>query len=337
MKRLISFLAVGFAFQYALGGIAGCSSADPQKKPSTPAAQRNGTLTMALEATSDSGKVYRLRNATFLVSPEIFFEGAPIPLATPASTVDGGPIMGAGGSPAFIDGGGPVGGAIGFGGFGTAGFAGGIIEAGGSFSTGGSISTIPGSITLSSEEDPNAPVLERFLSPAPYDIQLFDGWFVEQVDNLLGSSAIVPATLESSSFQFFDITSDQETFVRFDFLVDGSRVTFGPPGRLIIGIGIHETGGNGSCGNGFRDGAESCDGFDLGGQTCASVTMGARPFGSLFCTPTCDFDTTFCTGGSIEDGGTGGFSGTGGSVGLPPVDAGMGTAADGAAGSKPIP
>ncbi|HEX4336809.1 MAG TPA: hypothetical protein VH062_12910 [Polyangiaceae bacterium] len=301
---------------------------------------------MALEATSDSGKVYRLRNATFFVEPEFFFSGKATPLET-GSIDGGGPVQGSAGSPVFSDGGSiPVGsgGVSGFGGFfgsggsATAGF-GGFGTGGGIFSSGGFVSSTPGAITLSSEDDPNSPVIERFMAPGPYDIQLFDGWFVEQVDNLLGTTAIVPATLESSSFQFFDITSDQETFVKFDFLVDGSRVTFGPPGRLIVGIGIHETGGNGTCGDGKIDSGESCDGFDLGGQTCASLTMGSQPFGSLFCTGFCTFDTSFCSGNGTFDGGTGGFSGTGGGVGLPPVDAGavVDSAAGGSAGAKAIP
>ena len=349
MKRLISCLAVGIAFQYALGGISGCSSADPVKKVSAPVAQKNGTLTMELQATSDSGKVYRLRNATFLVSPEFFFGATPSPLEGVSSVVDGGVVVAAGGSTGLpADGGvlpgeaGPGSGGLfnGSGGFPESGgvFTGsGGISFGGFFGAGGSVTNFPGSIVLNSEDDPTAPVIERFLAPSSYDIQLFDGWFVEQVDNLLGTSAAVPATLQSPTFQFFNIQSDQETFVRFDFLVDGSRVSFGPPGRLIIGIGIHETNGGATCGNGIAEAGESCDGADLRGQTCASATMGSAPLGTLFCNVSCNLDTTFCFGGGGFDGGTGGFGGTGGGVGLPTVDAGMGSAAGGAAGAKPIP
>jgi hypothetical protein len=349
MKRLISFLAAGFALQYALGGVSGCSSAAPDRQSTTNPNAKRGTLSMALQTVSESGKVYRLRNATFEVSSGFIFGGdvsggGPVSVAPDA----GFGIAGAAGSgttppgnpfPTFdggIGGFNASGGFIGAGGF-TAG-AGGVISTGGSSFPGSSVQF------LSSEDDPTAPVIERFLQPGSYDIDLFDGWFIEQVDNLLGTSAPVPATLLSSSFQFFDITSDQETFVKFDFEVDGSRVTFGPPGRLIVGIGIHETNGNQAfCGDGIRENMEACDGADFGFNTCATVTMGSAPFGSLFCTKDCNFDTSFCSGGfDGGTGGTGGFGGgtgglgTGGGIVFPPADGGVvGPSGGGGTAGKP--
>ncbi|HEX3594353.1 MAG TPA: hypothetical protein VHU80_04605 [Polyangiaceae bacterium] len=64
-----------------------------------------------------------------------------------------------------------------------------------------------------------------------------------------------------------------------------------------------------TCGNGVLDPDEECD--SLVQSTCATVTMGARPFGTIKCTPTCTFDSSGCTG-SI---GAGGFVGTGGVTG----------------------
>src|SRR6185295_18628709 len=90
------------------------------------------------------------------------------------------------------------------------------------------------------EDDPSAPLLETFVAPSSYFVFLEGGWFIEQVDRLLGASAPVPALLLSSSFQSFDIRSNEETLVRFEFQVDGERVVFGPPGRLKVGIGINE-------------------------------------------------------------------------------------------------
>jgi hypothetical protein len=353
MKKLVSFLAMGIALQYSFGTVVGCSS-DAPSRPRAPSVGQRGTLSMALQTVSESGKVYRLRNATFFVSTGFFFDD------TSSSSLDTpgpiGPSDGSGGSTAvFPDGGFPFGGfgtgassgsaGFPFGGKGSAGFAGSPGSAGFAGSPG-----FPQQIFLSSEEDPTAPVIERFLSPGSYDIQLFDGWFVEQVDSLLGTSSPVPATLLSSSFQFFDIQSDQETFLKFDFEVDGRRVTFGPPGRVIIGIGIHENQGNAFCGNGIAEGGEDCDGFDQRGATCASATMGARPFGTLFCTKDCFFDTTFCQSGGGFDGGTGGFGtggfGTGGvtgiggdagSVGPPASDAGVANGAGGVPGKPPSP
>ncbi len=55
-------------------------------------------------------------------------------------------------------------------------------------------------------------------------------------------------------------------------------------------------GGTGVCGDGARDGDESCDGHDLGGESCNSLGLGD---GRLSCNRSCDFDTSACT----DDGG----------------------------------
>jgi hypothetical protein len=140
----------------------------------------------------------------------------------------------------------------------------------------------------------------------------------------------VQASLLSDSFQFFDIQSNQETFVQYQFQVNGERVGFGPPGRLIVGIGVTET--SGACGNGALDPGEVCDGGNFGGETCASATFGAAPLGTLFCNSDCSsFDTTFCFGQGTVDGGGGTFGGGGFGGGFPVLDAGFG-GAGGAAG-----
>jgi hypothetical protein len=233
MRKLVLVVTMGIAIQ---GGFLAGGCADAPPKPVTgedPIV--SGTLRMQLQTTSDSGKVYRLRNAMLPVDA-------------------------------------------------------------------------PTGVTLNSETDPTKSVLEAFLNPGFHQIQLQDGWFIEQVDDLLGSSAFVDATLLSSSFQFFEIRSNEETFVKFDFEVDGQRVSFGPPGRLIVGIDVHERNGSAVCGNGVREQDESCDGGDFGFETCASVTLGALPNGFLLCSPFCSFDITFCSSGGV-DGGVGGFGG----------------------------
>jgi hypothetical protein len=65
----------------------------------------------------------------------------------------------------------------------------------------------------------------------------------------------------------------------------------------------------GFCGDGVRLGFEQCDGSDLAGATCASVTGDTNSQGSLTCLPNCVLDPSQCTGGS---GGAGGTGGTGG-------------------------
>lgn len=168
MKNLFVRLAAGAMVASAIVPAA-CSNDDAL---GIGARQREtGTLKMRLQTTSESGKVYRLRQAVLPITP---------------------------------------------------------------FSVSG-----PG-VTLRSEDDPASAVLETFLAPGTYGINLNEGWFVEQVDELLGTATPIEATLLSSSFQVFDIQSNGETFVKFDFEVDGRRVGFGPPGRVIVGIGVHE-------------------------------------------------------------------------------------------------
>ena len=240
MRKVISYLAVGLALEYAFT-VVGCSADKPE---STEEVGDRGTLRMELQATSASGKVYRLRQATFFVQS---FSGS--------------------------------------------------------------------STFLNTEEDPTRPVIETFLQPDLYQIQLFDGWFIEQVDLLLNASAPVDAFLLTGPFQVVEIQSNVETFVKFEFEVNGERVVFGPPGRLIVGIEVHENQGTGFCGDGIIGAGEQCDSFNLGGETCASATMNARPFGELFCTFFCAFDTSQCFGDGQVDGG-GGTAGMGGTAGV---------------------
>lgn len=51
--------------------------------------------------------------------------------------------------------------------------------------------------------------------------------------------------------------------------------------------------GYATCGNGVRDGAEQCDGMDLGGATCENQDFGAGP---LACRSDCTLDTSRCPG-----------------------------------------
>ena len=47
------------------------------------------------------------------------------------------------------------------------------------------------------------------------------------------------------------------------------------------------------CGNGIKEQGEDCDDQDLGGATCSDFSCSG---GTLSCSPSCTFDTTFCTG-----------------------------------------
>jgi len=70
------------------------------------------------------------------------------------------------------------------------------------------------------------------------------------------------------------------------------------------------------CGNGKIDRNEQCDRRNLNGETCSSVTMGARPGGTLKCNIFCRFDTRDCKRSSTGTGGRGGQGGQGGSAGV---------------------
>ncbi len=52
------------------------------------------------------------------------------------------------------------------------------------------------------------------------------------------------------------------------------------------------TSGSAVCGNGVREGAEECDGSDLGGATCGDFGCSS---GTLSCTSSCTLDTSACT------------------------------------------
>ena len=64
--------------------------------------------------------------------------------------------------------------------------------------------------------------------------------------------------------------------------------------------------GAGFCGNNRIDPGESCDLINLGGETCASATMNARPTGTLRCDRSCQFDVSACMATIVGAGGAGG-------------------------------
>ncbi len=56
--------------------------------------------------------------------------------------------------------------------------------------------------------------------------------------------------------------------------------------------------GNGTCGDGVKNGTEACDEEDLGDQTCGSLGFDPTDGGVLTCNANCTFDTSGC-GGSV--------------------------------------
>lgn len=66
------------------------------------------------------------------------------------------------------------------------------------------------------------------------------------------------------------------------------------------------------CGNSRLDPGEQCDGNNLFGETCATVTGRGTSTGTLRCSTSCTFDTGACTGAPDGGAGTGGSAGTAG-------------------------
>jgi len=72
-----------------------------------------------------------------------------------------------------------------------------------------------------------------------------------------------------------------------------------------------------NCGDGTVNADEQCDGPNLSGKTCATMTMGVSPNGTLVCRANCTLDVSGCTGNGPPGGGStgGGSNGAGGGRG----------------------
>jgi hypothetical protein len=64
--------------------------------------------------------------------------------------------------------------------------------------------------------------------------------------------------------------------------------------------------GGANCGNGRLDSGEQCDGTNLNGASCTSMSMGS---GMLQCSAACMYNTAMCSGGGGSGGTGGGGSG----------------------------
>ena len=165
MGKLISNVVAAVV----LGSVVSLVSCAADKAPAAghSDAVRTGSLKMALQTTSASGKVYRLRNA---ILPVTDLNGGFIFAAPEAggATSGGSQTFDGGFAGAFPAGGFPGGGFPGFP-DGSVGAGGTIFGAGGNPSTGGLFGSggqgAGGTIVLNSEIDPSSPVLETFLNP----------------------------------------------------------------------------------------------------------------------------------------------------------------------------
>jgi hypothetical protein len=96
----------------------------------------------------------------------------------------------------------------------------------------------------------------------------------------------------------------------------GGRYTYPSAGGGVVYPGN-------KCGDGYVTYPEECDGADLSGQTCATVTMNPQAYGTLRCGSGCVLDTSSCRiGGAGGAVGYGGYVGYGGRIGAGGTGAG---------------
>src|SRR5262245_17420456 len=92
--------------------------------------------------------------------------------------------------------------------------------------------------TIATEDDPDAPLVQRTLPPGDYSVQLGPGWRLEK--QFGGAFQPVTTTLASQNPFAFTIASGQATPVAFAFQTDGSLVVFGD-GTLELSIQVTDT------------------------------------------------------------------------------------------------
>lgn len=165
--------------------------------------------------------------------------------------------------------------------------------------------------TVSSETNPDDPTITVPLTPGTYQVTLLnDDWYLEKL-TATGAEVVPQSVLLSDRYQYAYISDRSVYDVTYTFGAGGTLIDF-RRGDLHIGIQVERPS---VCGNGTIEGTEQCDGDNLGGQTCESVTWGSET-GLLRCNSACGFDLTGC----VYGGGTGGGIGAGGAFG---ADAGF--------------
>ena len=94
------------------------------------------------------------------------------------------------------------------------------------------------SVTLHSEDDPDAESLRHDLPAGAYEILLEDGWFLERQDDE-GTFVPVEAVLMSENPTPFEIVAEETTKVQYSFLVGDEIVDLGD-GTLEVTMSIEE-------------------------------------------------------------------------------------------------
>lgn len=107
-----------------------------------------------------------------------------------------------------------------------------------------------GTITVSSDSDPNAKTISLSLQEGYYNVQLNPGWSMEKQTS--AGSPIVEATLLSGASQWVYVSRQSTSWAEFSFGIGGKEVWLN--GKLNIAIDVQETpGGGGEGGEGPID------------------------------------------------------------------------------------
>ena len=161
----------------------------------------------------------------------------------------------------------------------------------------------PTSVNVSSETNPDDPFITQKLVPGSYIVQLANqDWYIERLTPS-GPEVIAESVLLSEAQQYAYIYDREESAVYFRFGVDGKLIDF-RAGALKIGVEFERPT---VCGDGEVAGTEQCDGDNLLGQTCQTISWGYYTGGVLKCNSVCGLDQSGCTyGGTFDAGGTGG-------------------------------
>jgi hypothetical protein len=144
-------------------------------------------------------------------------------------------------------------------------------------------------VTLDSEVDPDAEALTADLSPGQYQIDLADGWALEELA-ADGTSTPVRAALVSQNPASFSVRNERTTVVAYTFTTASGQVTFGE-GAVSVRLGVADPASLSSCDvanqSGCPAGQHCILGSGEGDTFCA--TPGDLPVGAPCSSEQCVF------------------------------------------------
>lgn len=115
------------------------------------------------------------------------------------------------------------------------------------------------SVTVSTEDNPDAEFINLTLTPGYYTVELInDSWFLERATETGAWERVDGAELISPKLQAATVVRDQTTSINYRFSVEGEIIDMGT-GDLTIGITVEKrqpsTAGSGAAGSGAEAGA----------------------------------------------------------------------------------